>query len=368
MLHARLPIPVPPARDELITSYVSRLAALHGIDLRELWTHISTPEHPGTTRRQVRPDALVALTGRSREQLAGALPELHDPAPDWAVFRHEPQPGCPRCDARHPGGPVTRLLPHHRYVCLRHRCWIGPPDIAATPTPLGELPEVVHAHRQHLRLRKRHGWVAAYDAILTGFLICGHLWSDPAEASTEVRHRWSRRTQALIGDPFADFTASRVFAAVYPEAVDLAVVLAAPTWRRLAHGDQRQRRQFLSEIGQRLGRTAYQPGETCNAVGHWMTWDSPRAPIRPPRTYLDTRSRCSNHVFTPGKANQARHERSSLWFSRRRDGGNVILHHRHVRPVLIRPWSPAMENIDGAIWASATLSPPLGADLTESAK
>jgi hypothetical protein len=25
--------------------------------------------------------------------------------------------------------PVTHLLPHHRYVCIRHRYWIGLPDI-----------------------------------------------------------------------------------------------------------------------------------------------------------------------------------------------------------------------------------------------
>ncbi len=274
---------------------------------------------------------------------------------------------CPRCDTRHRGGPVTRLLPHHRYVCLRHRCWIGPPDIDAAATPLGELPEVVHAQRRHLRLQQQHGWVAAYDAVLTGFLICAHLWNNPAETRTKVGHRWSRRTQAIIGDPFADFTASRVFAAVYPEAVDLAAVLAAPTWRLRAHADQRQRQQFLSEISRRLDRTAYQPGETSDAVAHWMSCDSPRPPIRPPRTYLDTRSRCSNHVFTPGKANQARHDRSALWFARRPEGGNVILHHRHVRPVLIRPWSPAMENIDGAIWASATINHIAQADLADCA-
>lgn len=369
MLPTRLPIPVPPARHELITSYLSRLAALHGIGFPELWAQVSTPEHPGTTRRLVLPEALAALTGRGREQLAGAMPELRDPAPDWAVFRHEPQPGCPRCDARHPGGPVTRLLPHHRYVCLRHQHWIGPPDITATPTPLDELPEVVRAQRRHLRLLRRHGWAATYDAVLTGFLICAHLWTRPAEPSIGVAGHWPRRIQALIGDPLTEFTASRVFAAVYPEAVNLARVLAPAPWRRLAHSDHHQRQRFLAEIGRRLDTSGgyYQPGDTSDALAHWMSWDSPRPPITPPRTYLDTRARCSNHVFTPGKANQARHERSSFWFARRPDGGNVILHHRHVRPVLIRPWSPAMANIEGAIWASATLDPAPRADLAECA-
>lgn len=366
LLPARLPIPVAPARHELLTSYVGRLAELHGIGFGELWAQISTREHPGTTRRRALPEALAALTGRTHRELAGALPELRDPAPDWAVLRHEPQPGCPRCDARHPGGPVTRLLPHHRYVCLRHRLWIGPPDIAAAPTPLGELPEILRAQRRHLRLLRRHGATSTYDAVLTGFLICAHLWSRPAAAGALCPH-WPRRVEDLIGDRFADFTASRVFAAVYPEAVSLAGVLAPTPWRRLAHGDHHQRQQFLAEFARRLDQPSYQPCDTSDAVAHWMSTDSWRPPIPPSRTYLDTRARCSNHVFTPGKANQARHERSALWFSRRPDGGNVILHHRHIRPVLIRPWSPAMENIQGAIWASATLDQTSRVDLVESA-
>ena len=84
------------------------------------------------------------------------LPELH-PAPDWSALRHQPQPGCPRCDARHPGGPVTHLLPHHRYVCTRHRYWIGPPDIDQPATGLAGLDDIVRAQRQHLRLLGRHG-------------------------------------------------------------------------------------------------------------------------------------------------------------------------------------------------------------------
>lgn len=367
MLPARLPIPLPPARHELVTSYVSRIAALHGIEFAELWAQLTEPEHPGTTRRRVLPETLVALTGRPRALLAGALPELRDPAPDWALFRHEPQPGCHRCDTRHAGGPVTRLLPHHRYVCQRHRCWIGPPDITAGPTPLTTLPEIAHAQRRHLRLLRRHGWAATYDAVLTGFLLCAHLWTPPIDPDITACFRWDQHLDVLIADPFADFTASRIFAVVYPEAVALAAVLAPLSWRRLAHGEHRQREQFLAEIGRRLGGPGYRPGAHSDAVVHWMNWDSCRPPIKPPRTYLDTRARCSNHVFTPGKANQVRHDRSRFWFTHRPDGGNVILHHRHVRPVLIRPWSQAMDNIQGAIWTSTSLDPAPPVDLAECA-
>src|SRR6476619_8511257 len=131
----RLPIAVAPAQQETVASYLARLTSLHGLPLRELWEPISVPR-PGSRRRDVLADRLAAVTGHPREHLIRALPELH-PAPDWSTLRHQPQAGCPRCDARHPGGPVTRLLPHHRYVCTRHRYWIGPPDIDQPATGLG---------------------------------------------------------------------------------------------------------------------------------------------------------------------------------------------------------------------------------------
>src|SRR5436309_16103834 len=83
-----------------------------------------------------------ALTGRRPGHLAGALLELRDPPPAWETFRHAPQTGCPRCDARHRGGPVFRLFPHHRYVCIRHRYWIGPPDIGHPGPFLDEFPVI----------------------------------------------------------------------------------------------------------------------------------------------------------------------------------------------------------------------------------
>ncbi|MEV0847868.1 hypothetical protein AB0J21_18690 [Streptomyces sp. NPDC049954] len=90
---------------------------------------VTQPACPGAGRRVVVPERLAALTGRSVHALAGAMPELRDPPPNWEMFRHQPQTGCHLCDARHPGGRVVRLLPHHTYVCLRHHTWIGPPDI-----------------------------------------------------------------------------------------------------------------------------------------------------------------------------------------------------------------------------------------------
>lgn len=191
----RLPIAVAPARRETVVSYLSRLANLHGLQLRELWEPITTPR-PGSRRRDVVADRLAAATGHHRDHLARALPELQ-PAQDWTVLRH--QPGCPLCDARHRGGPVTRLLPHHHYVCTRHRYWLGPPDLDQTATALtDELDDLVLAQRRHLRLLRRHGPIATYDAVLTAFLLCGHFWSDWSQDDAIARSNWDRRADILI--------------------------------------------------------------------------------------------------------------------------------------------------------------------------
>jgi hypothetical protein len=79
-LPRRLPISVPPAPHEIVASYLARLATLNSHDGDQLWRRISTPG-PTPARRIVNADRLAALTGRPASHLAGALPELRDPAP-----------------------------------------------------------------------------------------------------------------------------------------------------------------------------------------------------------------------------------------------------------------------------------------------
>lgn len=354
----RLPIPVAPARQEILASYLTRLATLHGLDPRELWDPISVAR-PAGRQRDVLAERLAAITGRAREHLAAALPELRERA-DWSCMRHQPQPGCLRCDARHPGGPVTRLLPHHRYVCTRHRYWIGPPDIDQAATALnGGLDDIVQAQRRHLRLLRRHGPAATYDAVLTGFLFCAHLWTNQPGTDRDAWHRWTRRTELLIpiGAEAATFSASRLFAAVYPEAVSLAAVIAAPPWRRLAAGDVEQRQRFVNEIGHRLGRPGYQPPEHGDAVAHWMKFDCTQPPSGPDKTFPDTREHGAVRRPKTSEQSLSRHDRSAYWFGRNRRSANILLHHRHIRPVLAREWAPSMDGIAATIWASGSTVP-----------
>ncbi len=316
----RLPIPVPPAHQETLTSYLARLANLHGLHPRELWEPVSVQQPGG--KRCVDPDRLAVVTGRAREHLAWALPELRDPAPDWTALRHQSQPGCPRCDGRHLGGPVTKLLGHHQYVCTRHRYWIGPPDVDQPATALGEdLADIVRAQRRHLHLVRRHGSAAVYDAVLTGFLFCGHAWTDRPGDSPDAQQQWTRRGEHLIpvGNETTAFSASRLFASVYPQAVDLAQLVASPRWRHLASGDADQRRRFTAQIGQQLRQPRYRPADGGDAIAHWMKFDAWQPPSRPEKTFPDTRAHGATQQSKASTQNQARHNRSAHWFRARKE-------------------------------------------------
>ena len=57
---------------------------------------------------------------------------------------------------------------------------------------------------------------------------------------------------------------------------------------------------------------------------------------------------------TPNAQSRYRHNRSAIWFSRHWSCTSVILHHRHIRRVLVSDWSLKMDGINATIWASQT--------------
>jgi hypothetical protein len=94
-----------------------------------------------------------------------------------------------------------------------------------------------------------------------------------------------------------------------------------------------------------------------------MKYDSGRPPSRPHTTFPQTRryGHGPARAATTSRQSLQRHEHSTLWFQLYRRGGRVILHHGHLRSVLIRDWSRSMEGIAATIWASRTTL-PLGPD------
>jgi len=60
-----------------------------------------------------------------------------------------------------------------------------------------------------------------------------------------------------------------------------------------------------------------------------------------------------------GENSLDRHARSATWFAAYRRAGALTLHHRLIRPVLVRDWSTPMDGIQATIWASQSTSQPV---------
>ncbi|MET9847382.1 hypothetical protein [Streptomyces ossamyceticus] len=340
MLLPRLPDPVPPAQHEIAASYIGRLARLHGLDINTLWRCVTEREASGGMRRVVVPERLAAITGRTVHSLTGALPELRTPQPDWAMFRHQPQPGCHHCNAKHPGGEVTKILPHHRYVCTRHRLWLCPSDADGHTTTLDALPEIVQAQRRHLRILQRHGWAITYDAVLTAILICGQLWSLPENENGGAWHDWVRRANVLIppGSAGSTFSVARLCAAVYPEAVALAPLFASPYWRQQAQKTTWNRRLFNAEIARRLRHLNYDgKGHDNDPISHWANMNAKRPPLAPIRVH-NQKYPLQKPALSP--ATQRAQQRRAHAFNPSHRAGEALVAHRHLATVFRRAWHP----------------------------
>ncbi|MFC7900198.1 hypothetical protein ACFUV1_08585 [Streptomyces griseoincarnatus] len=156
----------------------------------------------------------------------------------------------------------------------------------------------------------------------------------------------NREKQDYVG-----FSTSKLFAAVYPEAVALAPLIASPYWRRLASGTEAEQARFFTEVATRVTYPYLPPDRSGDAVTHWALADSWRPPSRPLTTYTPGRVRGT----LPGVAANrlARHEKSALWFSRlRRNQGRTLLFHGHLKPVLLRDGEPQYVKWEGTIWHS----------------
>ncbi|RFU36667.1 hypothetical protein DZF91_36915 [Actinomadura logoneensis] len=358
-LPRRLPIAPPPARHEILASHLARLAALNGLDGDELWQRVTAP-FPTLRRRTPDPDSLAALTGRPAWHLAGALLELRDPPPTWEAFRHHPADRLPT---------LRRPPPRRQGVPA-----LSPPPLPLHPAPLLDRPtrlnkpgpftepghELLKAQRQHPRLLRRRGWAATYDAVLTAFMICGARWGPRGKLDTDStfvqQTIWDIRSYTLIpeGTERQTFSSSRGFAAIYPEAIELAPLVADPYWRKMAAGNGAELDLFLTQVRHRLRDPDYQPSPEADAVAHWIEQDCWRPPCPPPTTFAAAPGhRKPSQLNTPiSSASLKRHDNALVWFTRKRQCGNLILHHRTIHPVLIREWSIEMEQYAGAIWQS----------------
>lgn len=172
----------------------------------------------------------------------------------------------------------------------------------------------------HLLLLRRYGWAATYDAVLTGLMLCAHIWSPEGRPSPfGCWDVWDDRLDVLIPfdrekQDYVGFSTAKLFAVVYPEAVALAPLIASPYWRWLAGGTEAEQARFFAEVAGRVTYPYLPPDRRGDAVAHWALADSWRPPSRPLTTYTPGRVRGT----LPGLAANrlARHEKSAMWFSR----------------------------------------------------
>jgi hypothetical protein len=282
-------------------------------------------------------DQFAEVANQPLDRITRAIVEFRVPRPDWFTLRHEPQRGCWRCNARHPGGPVLQLLAHHDYVCTRHRVWIGPPDQVDHPQPdLTELPEILAAQHAHRRLLRRLGPAATFDAVLTSFVFCANRWNHPDSSTpSDPRHRWDRRAALLIPPGTEDdtFSVSRLFAITYPEAVSLAEVIGSLQWRRLAAGTPGQQRHVITELGRRLGLPDFHSACTGDAIAHWIDKRCWRHFATPHSDYRSERTFGGKTFRRPVTGADTARKQSAYWFALHRNGGAMMLHHRTITPV-----------------------------------
>jgi hypothetical protein len=215
-----------------------------------------------------------------------------------------------------------------------------------------------------------------FDAVLTGFLICGHWWSKPAACDTSAWHDWVRRLDLLIppGTENETFSTSRMFAATYPEAVKLAALIGSLHWRRLAAGTPDEQRRFTVEAGRRLGEPDYRPRVLGDALAHWIDADCWWPPSLPDRTYQHSRYFGGGTPPKVPAASHTRHANALWWFTRKRiagKAGGIFIGHRHLKAVLIRDWAPSRDFFVGHLQDTARTSqfkPPLYSNTVDTAR
>jgi hypothetical protein len=279
----RLPVPVAPFPAETVGSYVTRLALANHLQRATLVDYL---RGPGTTRSRPDPGRLAAATGMSRLVLQHALPEL-DPH-RLPSQRGYSRLACRSCAAaRGLYSPVKCWAMGYPDVCLRHRRWTGPtvqkveaqPDLRCVPNVLGAAKRHYRLVREHGLLRARSAYQDALDVTLG--------W---ARQGWWGRHR-DRRLRRLSPGPVVLISDPALHAAVYPETVRLACILASPHWVGAAvSADRADRGRFYSEVARRLDLSEYRPAAVGDPLACWVAREARLA-------YAEVPAGCRSNVW-----------------------------------------------------------------------
>ncbi|MFF4732923.1 Helicase associated domain protein [Streptomyces mirabilis] len=254
---------VAPLHGELTLSFLSRIAARYHLGIRELLSAVTEADGRQNISGMLYPDSEIHLNTPARARVCGLSrvdeETLTRALPAWT--REEPcgrgrgrtgptgrltrgevavgswGPACPGCTAARTGrhAPARRYLAPEQRVCARHRYWLlYAPGTSGLPVPLAGCPEVIAAHRRHVRLLE-HSPTAA-QAFEVARAVTGSWWEQPWPGSERL---WPARLAATCptgADPGWWRVVARDLAS-YPETIAVAAVLASRHWQQqtLAH-------------------------------------------------------------------------------------------------------------------------------------
>lgn len=231
----RLPVAVPLVRDEMIDSYLRRVAGANHLDTRDLTSYLDAP---AGARGPHRFERLAAMTGHHIDRLRDMLATAVHP-------RHQHQrEACHRCTARRGIHTSVQLVaPTYITTCPRHRRWLPAGYYpSGAQYDLADLPEILTAQRRHLQLIREHGIDEA-----AGFVSYSrHITDRWTHRRDWAQHRERRLSRFL--DPTTTWVSQAhplIEMVNYPETVALARIFATPRWTEQAISTDPRRRNGL---------------------------------------------------------------------------------------------------------------------------
>lgn len=267
-----LPRPVRPFHAEILSSYLDRLAYANRLDPKSLRRYIAEGQLSGT----IPIDRLAAVSGMPTVALEWAIADLDGRRLALtyyyraiAVHPQVTRPACQLCAAaRGITQPVICRKPAEKVICLRHRRWMGSGNTNIQPS-LDRQPDILEAHRRHLRLVRRFG----RDEVTMGFEIASEIcrqWRDQREHDEE----FSRRLSIFHGSDWrlspADPT---VAAAAYPQVVELTRLVTSPYWQAVAVCCSAEERSLFQQEMRRTVAATYrwpQPNFSKDPLHRWI--------------------------------------------------------------------------------------------------
>ncbi|NAZ84185.1 hypothetical protein GTR02_20475 [Kineococcus sp. R8] len=221
---------------------VQRLATLNHLPLAELTAMIAGYRRAlsgpwGLTQtaglEQISAEQINAEQVSAEEviaRLTGYPPAVFQVATNPSADAGPHHRACDRCQRRRadpPEGVFPRALPGAA-VCLRHQRWIND---STPPLDLARCPEIIHAQVQLDRRRRRLPELVPRLAEAEQIIV---RWVERGQAGDHLAHRCSNlsdRTTTRSKAPIL-MTAPLFRAAIFPDVVTLASLLASPSWRR----------------------------------------------------------------------------------------------------------------------------------------